>query len=68
MAVAGGNMYALSTNDNIANTAADSKYGTSIRRKLIPALSIAIISLLPASFDVKNITDINMNKNMNILA
>jgi hypothetical protein len=44
-----------------AITSAEIKYGHIIRLKLIPLLRMAIISVLTAIFDVKNITAINTN-------
>jgi len=37
-------------------SAADSMYGLMSRRKLVPVASMAMISELPASFEVKNMT------------
>ncbi len=37
-----------------------------IRLKLMPPLSIAMISLCPASFDVKKITEIKTNSGENM--
>jgi hypothetical protein len=48
-------------NVKTAITKADMKYGHIIRLKLIPLLRIAIISVLTAIFDVKNITAMNTN-------
>jgi hypothetical protein len=41
-------------------------YGTNILLKLIPLVKIAIISVLKAILEVKNITDIKVNKGENI--
>jgi hypothetical protein len=45
----------------IAITRAERKYGHIILRKLMPLLRIAIISVLTAIREVKNITEINTN-------
>ena len=46
---------------NIAITRAERKYGYIIRKKLIPLLRMATISVLIAIFEVKKITAINTN-------
>lgn len=61
-------MYALSMNVAAAIMAADTMYGRMSLRKLMPVDIIAIISLLPASFDVKKITAMNVNSGENWLA
>jgi hypothetical protein len=41
-------------------------YGTNILLKLMPPVKIAIISVLKAILEVKNITDIKVNRGENI--
>jgi hypothetical protein len=47
---------------------AERKYGHNILLKLIPLFRIAIISVLTAIFDVKNITAINTKRGANSIA
>ena len=53
--------------DNIPKITADTIKGLSRRLKLIPLFSIAIISVSFAIFEVKNITEIKINKGLNRL-
>ena len=46
----------------------DIMYGRSIRLKLTPPANIAVISVLYAILEVKNITEIKANKGVNRLA
>lgn len=48
--------------------AAETIYGRISRLKLTPAASMDMISELPASFEVKNITAIKTNSGLNRLA
>ena len=57
-----------SENVKIAIAHADIIYGTNRRLKLTPLDSIAIISELPAIFDVKKITAIKVNSGLNWFA
>lgn len=61
-------MYAPSRNVAMAITVAEIIYGLSSRRKLMPDDSMAIISELSASLEVKNITAMNTNSGENWLA
>ena len=63
--LAGGIMYALKTYVLIAITDAEIIYGRSNLLKLTPDDRIAMISELSASFEVKKITAINVNKGLN---
>ena len=52
----------------IAMIPAEIAYGNINRRKLIPLASIAMISELSASLEVKKITAMNVNSGLNKLA
>ena len=55
-----------SVSDRMAANAAETIYGSSRRRKLMPLESMAMISLLAASLEVKNITVMNTNSGLNM--
>lgn len=57
----------LSNSDSNASIDADIIYGLSNRQKLIPLFSIAMISVLEANFEVKNITATKVNSALNRL-
>jgi len=61
-------MYALNMKLAIAMIPAEIAYGNINRRKLIPLASIAMISELSASLEVKKITAMNVNSGLNKLA
>jgi hypothetical protein len=51
---------------NMNINAAETKYGYSILEKLTPLDSMAMISVLYAILDVKNITVTNTNRELNV--
>ena len=55
------------TNDSIPNKTAETINGNNNLLKLIPLLSMAIISVLFAILEVKNITEMKINKGLNKL-
>ena len=61
-------MNALNIKLAIAIIPAEIAYGNISRRKLMPLASIAIISELSASLEVKKITAINVNSGLNRLS
>ena len=63
-----GMTYAPRKNVMMEINAAEIMYGRISLLKLTPAASIDIISELPASFDVKNITAMKTNNGLNRLA